>query len=440
MLQVNKNFSIDDVHLFKDDDNVDFALAEIYFLSDGNNKQDCPIPTEVLRRDAKTVLGKFIVAKYNKWNNDAEGHELDEVIIGYCPSDSQLRFVEKDGKLFAVCDAVISKIYATEIYNLFKSKNFRSVSAEFSCFQDDTTEYGEGTILGFNIHSICVLGLKINPAVDGANIQIKKFSEKEANEYYLSINENKENKEDNMEDNKQMSDEKENVIMSKETETQEEQKELSENIEASKETFEEQPKEEVEQMEENPQEDDKDDDDKDDTKDDEKEMSEESTESFECGNKEDVVVEESCDKKFSLEKFAEFEETEDEFENKVLKEMSAKEIFDTIVSFSKENKELKEFKEERLTKDRDCKLASIMSSVKDDLETKQFSELQEEGQKLSLDELGGFENKVKAFAYESSKGKRQKETEQEDIMRFAGSTTQETTADETADDIFNKYL
>ena len=107
MNETIKQFSINDVNLFKDDDSADFALAEIYFLSDGNNAQNCPIPTEVLKRDAKTVLGKFVVAKFDKWVGDVTSHDTEEVIIGYVPMESEVRFVEKDGRTFAVCDSII---------------------------------------------------------------------------------------------------------------------------------------------------------------------------------------------------------------------------------------------------------------------------------------------------------------------------------------------
>ena len=79
-----------------------------------------------------------------------------------------------------------------------------------------------------------------------------------------------------------------------------------------------------------------------------------------------------------------------------------------------------------------------MASVKEDIEPKKFSELQEEGKNLPIDELGGFENKVKAFAYESSKGKEHKDDN--GIIRFACNEQYKQDKEISVDDIYNKYL
>ena len=57
---------------------------------------------------------------------------------------------------------------------------------------------------------------------------------------------------------------------------------------------------------------------------------------------------------------------------------------------------------------RDKKFSTIMASVKEDLDEKTFAELSEEGKVLSLDQLGAFENKVKAFAYDATKKNKDK--------------------------------
>lgn len=94
---------------------------------------------------------------------------------------------------------------------------------------------------------------------------------------------------------------------------------------------------------------------------------------------------------------------------KVVK-MSAIEIVEKIL-------ELKKFQDDRLEKDKEAKLNQIMSQVKGDIDTKTFEALQQEGNGLSINELGGFENKVKAFAYEATKGKAN--VQEEDVLQFA---------------------
>ena len=67
-----------------------------------------------------------------------------------------------------------------------------------------------------------------------------------------------------------------------------------------------------------------------------------------------------------------------------------------------------------------------MASVKEDLDEKTFSELSEEGKSLSLEQLGAFENKVKAFAYEATKkNKEQNDSDTDDIMKFGATDNSE---------------
>ena len=531
MNETIKQFSINDVNLFKDDDSADFALAEIYFLSDGNNAQNCPIPTEVLKRDAKTVLGKFVVAKFDKWVGDVTSHDTEEVIIGYVPMESEVRFVEKDGKTFAVCDAIISKIYATEVYSLFKEDNYRSVSSEFSCSQPNANEMGEGEVDALIVRGITLLGKSVRPAISGANMQMKKFSEKEADEYYSSLSNplkkfaderkskldkkekyvshsidvSKESvdmgdwngdkakndllKEKNYEtlgkkvcldfkggerklenckypvmnlkngkwvynaeglsstraygeqhdpsvadkaitlqkklglykddkdkeDTKKMSDvkEKEDVVMAKENETKVDDKE----------------KKEMSAEEEKEMGCDKVMSDEDAKKDDEIEKDKEDIEKAKDDEKADE--DDKKEEKSMSEQAKEFAESETD------KEYIGKMFSQGLQGVVSEILELKKFQETRLELDKTNKLNSIMASVKGDLDEKQFTELQAEGVAKTFAELDSFENKVKAFAYEASKGK---EKQDDGIMKFAGQGNVQTKAELTADDIFNKYL
>lgn len=183
-MEEKKNFSVQDVNL--SDEDPDFAMVELWFLADGNNAQNSPISTEVLKRDASSFLGKPIVAKYDRWTEDVTSHVPDEVIVGWIPADSEIEFKEKDEKTFAVAHGIISKLYATDVYDLFKTHNYRSVSVEFSAEQPNMDSFGEGEITVLHGHGITILGLTTAPCVEGANIQVKKFSLEDANIYYDS--------------------------------------------------------------------------------------------------------------------------------------------------------------------------------------------------------------------------------------------------------------
>ena len=537
MQEYMKKFSVEDVQLYREqNEDPDFAYVELWALAEGNNSHRNPFSKEVLERDAHTFKGKFIVAKYDKFQNDTEGHELDEIIIGYVPPNEELEFKNKevDGveKEFVVAKGVLSKIYAKEVVDLFRTNNGRTVSCEFSCAtQYEENEYGkaidenglemdvDNPVLSYHIHGITVLGLKYNPSVAGTEIKVKQFAEKceqqslkqfaeerkeklklvshpmdkskgvvdmgdwngdkvkndllkeknfktlaksvcllledgweerkkgalkypvmnlkdgkwvynaeglsSARAYgeqhdpsvadkAISIQKrlglyNKEDKEDNMEEEKKLSESE-----SKDTEkdiVMEEPKEEETKEMAQEDNKEEQPKEmgcdgETKEM--------SDEDSKDDDKDDEQE------------DKEDD--DDNQEKKFSLDAYVDQvamlamleNETEDnkKLADEVMKQMSANEIVEKFIQMAKENAELKIEKEKSDKEKRDKKFSAIMASVKEDLDAKLFSELSEEGKDLTLEQLGAFENKVKAFAYEATKNNQRKEND--GIMRFAG--------------------
>ena len=181
-----KQFSIKNITLFQGDDDVDFAFGEVYLLAEGNNSHKNPIDLDILKRDAHTMLGKFLTAEYSKWTGDVTGHTNNQVIIGYFPKDGKIEFKEKDGKVFAVYEVLVSKLYATQVYELFKQHNFRSVSAEFTAKEGEADEDGNVPILGINFHGCTILGLDYKPSCEGAEMSIKKFSASEADEYYQS--------------------------------------------------------------------------------------------------------------------------------------------------------------------------------------------------------------------------------------------------------------
>ena len=553
MKEYMKKFSIEDVQLYREqDEDPDFAYVELWALAEGNNSHRNPFSKEVLERDADTFKGKFIVAKYDKFKGDVEGHELDESIIGYVPPNEEVEFKNKevDGveKEFAVVKGLLSKVYAKEVVDLFRTNNSRTVSCEFSCAtQYEENEYGraidengleldvDNPVLGYHIFGITVLGLTLKPSVAGTEIKVKQFAEKceqqslkqfaeerkeklklvshpmdkskgavdmgdwngdkakndllkeknfktlaksvcllledgweekkkgalkypvmnlkdgkwvynaeglsSARAYgeqhdpsvadkAISIQKrlglyNKEDKEDNMEEEKKLSESE-----SKDTEkdiVMEEPKEEETKEMAQEDNKEEQPKEmgcdgETKEM--------SDEDSKDDDKDDEQE------------DKEDD--DDNQEKKFSLDAYVDQvamlamleNETEDnkKLADEVMKQMSANEIVEKFIQMAKENAELKIEKEKSDKEKRDKKFSAIMASVKADLDAKLFSELSEEGKDLTLEQLGAFENKVKAFAYEATKNNQRKEDD--GIMRFAGVDNSQNNQD--SQDVFDR--
>lgn len=518
-------FSINNIHEVTTENSAEFCYARICVLSTRPNSHQVLITDEILRRDGLSVRGKWIVCDYNGF--DATTHTDKEKIVGIVPHNAEVEFIEEDGYTSMYVDAIISKIYAKEIYDMFKADNFRNVSVEMMTNDEEALENGDIPIKGLEIVGITILGKYINGSCPNANMSIIKFSADEAEQYYnnksqqslkqfaeerkeklklvshtidkskesvdmgdwngdkakndllkeknfktlaksvcllledgweerkkgalkypvmnlkdgkwvynaeglssaraygeqhdpsvadkaISIQKrlglyNRENKEDNMEEEKKLSESE-----SKDTEkdiVMEEPKEEETKEMAQEDNKEEQPKEmgcdgETKEM--------SDDDSKDDDKDDEQEDKEHDDDNQE--------------KKFSLDAYVDQvamlamleNETEDnkKLADEVMKQMSANEIVEKFIQMAKENAELKIEKEKSDKEKRDKKFSAIMASVKEDLDAKLFSELSEEGKDLTLEQLGAFENKVKAFAYEATKNNQRKEND--GIMRFAG--------------------
>lgn len=163
------------------DGSVDFAVIKLQFLSDGFNTHALHIPTEVLERDASSILGKPIVAKYSQYSGDVEGHEQDEIPVGVIPSNAEIYFEDTDNGKFACVDGVIFKLYANEVYELYKTVNHRSVSVEMTLKHEN--EDPKLPVISLNIHGVTLLGLNYEPSCTLATSEITRFS-KEANNFY----------------------------------------------------------------------------------------------------------------------------------------------------------------------------------------------------------------------------------------------------------------
>ena len=556
-------FSIDDIQEVSTEDSIEFAISKIAVLSTKPNSHKINITKEILKRDGYSVLGKWVIAEYN--GTDVTTHTPNTHIIGYVPKDALIEFVDNDdGTTTMFVEAIISKLYATEVYKLFKEHNFRNVSVEMATSNDVEGADGTTDIDGLYIYGICVLGLDVNGSCPDANMSIIRFSEEnsdELDEYYHTRNEvnlkqlaEKRNEslkvtthpidkskeavdmgswdgdkakddllkeknykslaksvclllENGWEDRekgalkypvmnlkngkwvynaqglssaraygeqhdpsvadkaisiqKKLGLYKDNKEMSNENTNKEESMDKTEekNFSNSENKEEDVVMEETQEMSDanKPEEKDEkadekemcgnksmsDDSEKSDDKEDDKEENKEEENSDKEDNKEMSCGDE---KKFSLDAYVDQtamlamleKETDEckELANKVMKEFSADEIVTKFVEMAKENAELKAEKDKIDAEKQSKKFAAIMASVKEDLDEKMFAELSEEGKNLSFEQLGAFENKVKAFAYEATKKNKEQNNNDgtDEIMKFGSSDG----SNEYDNDVFNR--
>ena len=379
-------FAIEDAEKFVNDEDMEMGLARVLFLSTRPNSHGLVITEEVLRKFAPTVLGKWMIAEYNDYNGDVTTHTNNQSIIGNIPKDQEIEFIRaEDGYLDAYVDCVISKLYATKVYELFLSHNERSVSVEMMTDAED----GKGLVNQFNIAAITVLGLDFNPSCPNANIKMIRFSEEDANEFYkkmnnfdlkkfaerrknkLAPNKQEEVKREEMAENKNK---KEEVLEEKE-ETKKEEKVSEKESKMS----DEEKVEETKKMSDDENDDDKDED----------EMKEEKMGCGE-GKMEDTETMESLKTK-----------------------LADKEQI--IMGYESELAELRKFKEDTMEERKMAVVDSTLAKVKDKMEEDKYKEFSEKAKSCKFEEIDGWKNAVLASVTESFL---KMSDENSDIMKF----------------------
>lgn len=187
-LKSKVTMSVDSWRNYIDDDDVEFAYGTVDFLSTRPNTHKHVYSEIVIREYAPTVLGKWLVAEYNVAKGDVTTHTNAQKIVGLVPNNQEVKYrYDDEGYLVASVDIVMSKLYATEVYELFKKDNYRAVSIEeLVRFTDDTKDFVDGIqpklVEEFNITGITILGKDINPSVPKSNIQLTKMSEETIND------------------------------------------------------------------------------------------------------------------------------------------------------------------------------------------------------------------------------------------------------------------
>ena len=178
-------FALSDIQYYQNDDSVEFAIARLAVLSTKQNSHRLNITKEILKRDGVSVLGKWIIADYDGF--DVTTHTDNVHIVGVVPHDAKIDFIDNDdGTVTMWVDAIISKLYATQVYELFKNKNFRNISVEMTTKNNTEQIDGSISIDGFTIYAICILGQHVNGSCPDAHMKMVRFSADNAEMYYQS--------------------------------------------------------------------------------------------------------------------------------------------------------------------------------------------------------------------------------------------------------------
>ena len=163
-----------------------FTVFKTCFLSTQKNSHNLDISAEVLKRDAKTILGNFLVAKLQY--GDASTHLPSEIIYGYFPKEQDVEFEDtEDGNVKAWAYCVVSKQYGQEFNEIFDLQNLRNTSVEMKVKVVDDAD--EGEVESFDIYGLTCLGLSIKGSCPDAMMTMIRFSQEDADAYFSKIHE-----------------------------------------------------------------------------------------------------------------------------------------------------------------------------------------------------------------------------------------------------------
>lgn len=394
-------YAIEDWHKYEDDEDISIAIARVTFLSDKPNSHHHVYTKEVIQKYAESYLGKFVVAEYNELYNDVTTHTNRQKIVGVIPQNGKIYYETRDdGYFYASTDVAISKIYAPEVYALFKENNYRSVSVEeLVGFAEGEENIKDGTmdkhIVGFEGIGITILGKNVKPSIEGMNIQVTRMSEDSINsieEEYVKYSQKSSNVEpismcdimaklENIEkklDKEEIMPNTENealvtedvVEMSEvENKAEEEMSEIDEKAEVVENAEDEEMSEEVENAEEP--------------------VVDEKAEVEEMAN--DTEVENAC---------AESEDTKEEAEMQEQKcaelETKLADAEQKLAMYEAELSELREFKHNIQKSEKEAIINATLSQIKSYCDSEKYEEFAKQGEICEYANINGWRNEVLA--------------------------------------------
>lgn len=195
----NINLPIERVDLLQEISDEQLAIAEVWICCEGMTLNNIAFRLDAIEKAIPSLYNKFLVAGNS--GLDFMGHEgKDQLILGFFPKENNVRFKRKNGTLYLVANAIISKVYAEWAIDLFKHRNYREVSMEIIVVDKEDVD-GEDWVTEFVFLGVTVLGASYSAACPGADITITKFSQEttkmleKGNKIYSQFSSNKKEKE-----------------------------------------------------------------------------------------------------------------------------------------------------------------------------------------------------------------------------------------------------
>ena len=173
------SFTVENIEEVQENTNSSFAHMQVDFFASGDNAHNLYVSDDTLRKTADTIYNVPVVWKYDARNDDAGSHDEGEYAIGVIREGSKIE--EKklpDGRTMLSVPALIWKKYSGRLIDIFKRDKKKSVSVEMSVL-DASDDNGRQELLDYRFEAITILGSKITPAINLAEITVLSFAEEQ---------------------------------------------------------------------------------------------------------------------------------------------------------------------------------------------------------------------------------------------------------------------
>jgi hypothetical protein len=153
-----------------------FTKLKLYIVSEGNNLHNLPIAWETIEDAKLTLVGKPVLCKYNPYTQAFEGHEDDEIPVGFFFKDEEVAEEIIDGKRWLTSIAYIWKKYFPEVVEVFRKNDGQSpISMEIEVYQLNEHEDQLQWIEKFAFTGVTLIG--VPPAIENAKGEVLQFSQ-----------------------------------------------------------------------------------------------------------------------------------------------------------------------------------------------------------------------------------------------------------------------
>jgi len=151
--------------------NSELMKVRLWIVSEGDNQHQKPISWECIEKARPTLVGKPIVAKYDRYNKDLMGHEFDEIAVGVILSDSDIFYeTDEEGKRWLCADGIIWCRYAKDVAFVLDRDQIKNLSMEIVVLESGEND----SIELFSFSGITLIGT--TPAIPNARVEVLSFS------------------------------------------------------------------------------------------------------------------------------------------------------------------------------------------------------------------------------------------------------------------------